>query len=149
MAQEPLVLLLDDEFLIATVTGELLEDKGFAVITAGTPVDAIRVLDDLNEPVSALFLDIHLKDGATSFEVARAARRRFPEIAVLYTSGLPDAGFSEECVSGGQFIAKPYDANAVAGMLRAMTTVQRPEPVAASRASTSSSIAPLPSAFAA
>lgn len=127
MAQEPLVLLLEDEFLIASITGEILEDKGFAVIAAGSTASAMRVLDDLNERLSALFLDIHIKDGTTSFEVAHAARRRFPDIAVLYASGLPDAGQDARCVPGSQFIAKPYDTNKVAELLMAMTADAREE----------------------
>ena len=120
MAREPLVLVVEDEFLIAFSTAEMLEARGFAVVTAGSSVDAMRVLDDLNERLAGLFLDVYFRNGATSVEVARAARRRFPDIAVLYASGLSDIGFRDQFVPGSAFLAKPCDMDAVAETLRAM-----------------------------
>lgn len=121
MAGGPLVLLLEDEYLIASVTSEFLRDRGFAVVTAGTPAEAISVLDGLDERLSGLILDIHLGDGATGFEVARVARQRFPNVAVLYASGLRDPVNDHEHVPGSRFIGKPYNSDEVADILAVMT----------------------------
>jgi two-component system, OmpR family, response regulator len=121
MAREPLVLVVEDEFLIAFSTAEMLEDRGFAVVTAGSLADAMRVLDDLNERLAGLFLDVYFRDGTTSFEVARAARRRFPDIAVLYASGLSEIDFGDQFVPGSAFMAKPCNMDAVARILGEMT----------------------------
>lgn len=120
MEREPVILVLEDEFLIASLTSDVLEEKGFGVVTAGSIDAAMRAIDDLGERLSALFLDVHFQDGTTSFPVAWEARRRFPDIPVLYTSGLADNGRDPRRVPDCRFITKPYDCNTVAALLWTM-----------------------------
>ena len=92
----------------------------FAVITAGSPKEALGVIDDPGQKLSALFLDINLKDEMTGFEVARIARGGRPGIAVLYTSGGQPTDFQSLRVPGGRFIDKPYRYAEVIQILRGM-----------------------------
>jgi DNA-binding NtrC family response regulator len=115
-----LILVVDDEVVIASVTAEFLKDRGFAVITCDCTASALLLLDTLSERPSGLVVDVHFKDGSTGFEVAAAARERFPDLAVIYTSGAHGAGSDARSVSSSRFVGKPYDSGQLAELLAAM-----------------------------
>ncbi len=118
MTQGPLILLVEDEPLILQATAELLESEGFCVIQASSALDAIGRLDGGAETAVALMVDLDLQADLTGFDVAREARRRNSQIAVLYTSGSEGEGLNKQGVPNARFVAKPYRYAEVANLLR-------------------------------
>jgi len=125
MDARPLVLLVEDEPMIAVNTAELLGDEGFSVILAWSSAEAFRLIAERCDDLSAVFVDINLHDEMTGFDVARTARRECPGIGVIYTSGGLPEDFDAQRVPGGRFLDKPYSQREAAEILRGMIDVSK------------------------
>jgi CheY-like chemotaxis protein len=60
-AQPPTVLVVDDEREIRETLGEVLEDAGYAVVSAAHGVEALRLLGRIPPP-SAILLDLFMPE---------------------------------------------------------------------------------------
>ena len=77
-----LVLLAEDDSLIAAALADDLEEEEFTVRRAANGREAIALLDG-EEPFSAIVTDIRLGEGPDGWEVARHARERNLSIPVV------------------------------------------------------------------
>ncbi len=118
LTRRPLIMLVEDQLLILLSTAEALDCAGFSIVQAGSAAEAIQILHEPRFDLSALFVDIDLKAEMTGFDVARAGRRRFPKLGVVYASGASPINFEGQRVPGGRFVEKPYSALQVAQILR-------------------------------
>ncbi len=80
---------------------------------------ALLVLDR-EEPIDMLFTDIVMSGGMTGVDLAHEARRRRPELRILFTSG-----YAEPAVTSGgllttnaRWLGKPYSINDLDAKLR-------------------------------
>lgn len=103
----PVLLLVEDDELVRSVTADLLAEMGYAVREAETAQDALAALDG---SVAVLVTDIGLPD-ADGRDLARQARQRVPGLAVVIATGDP----GEE--DGAVWLTKPYDAQALTDAL--------------------------------
>ena len=105
------VLLVDDEPALLRLGRRVLESAGFAVLEAGDPADAIRVLDEHGGEIDLLATDV-VMPGSSGVELAQRVRESRPELPVLFISGYPDDVIARVGEMGAQdgFLAKPYSA---------------------------------------
>ncbi len=103
------ILIVDDDFEIVTLLGEILRQEGHEVDSAGEPVEGMRKARALNPDL--IILDFHMPGttGAHLFESLRRnqAHRLTP---ILFMSGeaSPEQILSEiSDPEGSQFLAKP------------------------------------------
>lgn len=82
-----LILLAEDEALIAFNLQEALEDGGFTVRHVETGEAAFAVLDGAELKVQGVITDIQLGGNVDGWAVARHAREIFPHCPVVYMSG--------------------------------------------------------------
>ena len=116
--QPPVVLVVEDEFLIRMgIVGEL-EDAGFTVLEAAN-ADAAIVLLQTNPSISLMFTDIDMPGGMNGLKLAEAVRSRWPPIKIIVTSGQIELS-AADLPEGGRFFAKPYNGLAVAAAFREM-----------------------------
>jgi CheY-like chemotaxis protein len=80
------ILLVDDSPADVEVIRGALEALGAQVEIAPTDVAAYGALE-ADGPFDGLVTDLNLGFGTTGYDVARAARKQSPEIAVIYLSG--------------------------------------------------------------
>ena len=80
------ILVVEDDPFVREMALAGLEEAGFEVIEAGSGDDALRLLQ-AGIAFDALLTDIRLP-GANGRAVARAYRERFPDLPVLYVTGL-------------------------------------------------------------
>lgn len=104
-----LVLLVDDDPRVLSVTALLLQHLGFDVIAAASGRDALREFERRRSEVRLVVLDVTMPDLAGDHVLA-ALRRLSPEVPVLLCSG-----YSEEEVlhrfeqaTRTRFLQKPY-----------------------------------------
>lgn len=117
MTAEPAlrILVVEDEALIALELECLLDDLGCITVgVAGSSVEAIA-LGRATAPDVA-FVDIHLVDGPTGVEVARALSAD-PHIAVVFMTANAKR-IPPDFAGALGVIAKPYSERVVAGALR-------------------------------
>lgn len=113
-SHEAAVLVVEDEPLVRTFAADILMDAGNRVFEACEATDALAILEGRDD-IGAVFTDIEMP-GMTGLALASAIGERWPEIAILVTSGRlrPDPGVLP---AGAAFIAKPYKANALIDQL--------------------------------
>jgi DNA-binding response OmpR family regulator len=85
--QSVLILLAEDEELIAFSLQEDLIDAGFTVQHVSTGEKAIEELNQRGAELSGVITDIRLGPGIDGWAVARHARELIPNVPVVYMSG--------------------------------------------------------------
>jgi two-component system, cell cycle sensor histidine kinase and response regulator CckA len=95
------VLVVDDQDFVRDVIKIALEDAGYTVIDAGSPVEAIGLARDANATIELLVTDVVMPE-MDAFELADRITCEIPNVRVLYTSGYTDAA------AEGPFLQKPF-----------------------------------------
>ena len=99
----PLVLVVDDEPLITQTLAAILASKGFSVLTAQDPAEALEI--SALSPPELLITDVSMP-GMNGFELAIEVKRIAPDCEVIFFSGHMNlaemsaefGGMSKDCV---------------------------------------------------
>ncbi|MGE7205697.1 PAS domain-containing protein [Sphingomonas sp. NPDC019816] len=129
------VLVVEDDAEVRATVVELLSDLGYRVLKAVDAQSALNVIES-GIPIDMLFTDVVMPGTLKSPELARKARERLPEIAVLFTSGYTE----NSIVHGGrldkgvELLSKPYTREALARKFRHVLANQRQRRMSAGEA---------------
>ena len=85
-AKGPVVLIVEDEFLLRIDAAEVIAAAGFEVIEAANADEAIEVLEARRD-IMVVFTDIQMPGSMDGLKLARAIRGRWPPIKIVATSG--------------------------------------------------------------
>ncbi|MFN3685761.1 PAS domain S-box protein [Salinarimonas sp.] len=96
-------LVVDDEDLVRASVADMLMELGFDVVEATSGEEALALIA-AGHPVALLVTD-HLMPGMSGVDLARAARRRRPDLAVLVVSGYADV---DDIAPDLPRLAKPF-----------------------------------------
>lgn len=99
------VLVIDDQDDVRTVAVAFLEDAGYAVRDAPSGAEGLLALE--NGPVSLALVD-HGMAGMSGLEFVRQARRRWPDLPVIYLTGHAEPLESEGVGGNDRILTKPY-----------------------------------------
>lgn len=113
------VLVVEDEALIRMNLVDAFEAGGYTVNDCGDGNAAIFFIDSSTE-LEGLATDIRLGAGPSGWEVAQHARRKYPEIAVVYMSGDSAAEWPANGVPNSVMLQKPFPE---AQLITAMSTL--------------------------
>lgn len=105
---KPLVLIVDDEPLIAVMVEMAFLDAGFDVRTAMDAVEAAVRIGELDTQLSALVTDVRLGAGPDGWAVAAGARRNLPRLPVVYMTGDSAADWEAFGVPDSVMVQKPF-----------------------------------------
>jgi two-component system, response regulator PdtaR len=114
-AKRPIVLIVEDEFLLRMNAVEMIEEAGFEVIETCNADEAIAVLQ-IRSDICVVFTDIQMPGSMDGLKLAAAVRDRWPPIKIIATSGrhvIRDSDLPED----GLFISKPYTAERISTLL--------------------------------
>jgi CheY-like chemotaxis protein len=120
MPEAVLVLVVEDEELIADLIGQALEDGGYDTVTAASGDAALEVVEARTDELGALVTDINLGGKISGWDVATRARELKPELPVVYTSGADIADWPSKGVPNSVVVNKPF---AAAQIVTAVSTV--------------------------
>ncbi len=115
----PVVLIVEDEFLLRMDAVEMIAAAGFEVVEAGNADEAIDILET-GRDITVVFTDIQMPGSMDGLKLARAVRGRWPPIKIVATSGQVDLR-EADLPEGGRFLPKPYSSGEIAGLLRELT----------------------------
>jgi len=104
----PLILLVEDEFLIREMLVEALEEAGFSVLVSQDAPEALTLFEQHNDDIRCLVTDIDLEDGINGWELARRAREHASDLPVLYISGASGHEWASQGVPNSLLVAKPF-----------------------------------------
>ena len=115
---ETVLVVEDDDEVRATVV-EMLTDLGYRVLKAVNAASALSVIES-GMPIDVLFTDVVMPGQLKSPELARKARERLPDIAVLFTSGYTENSIVHggRLDAGVELLSKPYTREALARKFR-------------------------------
>jgi CheY-like chemotaxis protein len=120
-AKRPVVLIVEDDFLIRMHAAEMIADAGFEVVEAASADEAILVLE-VRLDITVVFTDIQMPGSMDGLKLAAAIRGRWPPIKIVATSGLVDVR-QDDLPEGGRFLPKPYRPEQIVRMLRELTNL--------------------------
>lgn len=117
------VLLVDDEAFICESVKYGLEDLGYRVETATSPVTALELAKEPGRHFDVLITDVIMPD-MNGRDLSLALNKRFPDLNTLYISGFPEETLSRQGVldPGIVLLSKPFTrvqlARALHGILQ-------------------------------
>ena len=113
------VLLVEDEPEVRRLVEKLLRLKGYRVLSAASPAEAIALSRQRTDSIELLLTDV-IMPGMNGRELARVLASSRPEMKVLYMSGYADAAMNQHGIlpPGTAFLSKPFTPEALARKVR-------------------------------
>nr|WP_246513686.1 response regulator [Azospirillum picis] len=124
---ETVLVVEDDEEVRHTVVA-MLTDLEYRVLQARDAQSALAILES-GVPIDLLFTDVVMPGPLRSPDLARKAKERFPNLAILFTSGYTQNAI----VHGGrldpgvELLSKPYSREVLARKIRQVLNGRKPE----------------------
>ncbi len=107
------ILIMDDEDLVRSVAGKMLEFLGYESVTARNGEEAValyRSHRSEGRPFDAAILDWMVPDGLDGFQTMRQLRAADAEAKGILSSGYPDQDAEARIAAGFiDVIGKPYE----------------------------------------
>lgn len=109
-----LILLVEDEPDILNIYKLMLESKGYGVLDAVTPSDALRIAHEYGSKIHLLITDVVLPE-MNGCELSKQLKLLAPDLKVLFISGYTpdDINIQGELDLGVNFIQKPFSLKAL------------------------------------
>jgi PAS domain S-box-containing protein len=109
------ILLVEDEPMLITMAGSILERLGYTVLPATSPGEAIRLAKEYGDKIHLLITDVVMPE-MNGRDLAEFLSTLFPELRCLFMSGytanvIAHHGVLEE---GMHFMQKPFSGNDLA-----------------------------------
>jgi len=116
-----LVLVVEDDDDVRAHAVGMLNELGYSVLEAGDGAAALQALD-AHPDVKLLFTDVGLPGGLNGRQLADEARRRYPKLLVLYTTGYARNAIVHQgrLDPGVDLITKPFTFAALATKVNAV-----------------------------
>ena len=116
-----IILVVEDDPDVRALAVALLSDLGYRVLEARDGRSALAALDRSSR-VDLLFTDVVLPEGMSGPNLAAEVKRRFPAVAVLFTSGYTDNAIIHQgrLDKGVELLNKPYRRVALAKKIRSV-----------------------------
>lgn len=114
------ILLVEDEPSLRALARNVLRQAGYNVFEAGNGKEALQVVNELPSPPDLLLTDVVMPE-MNGLELADRLQRKWPGLAVVYTSGYTDHALLERNVlrQDMPFLQKPYMPDAMLNQVAA------------------------------
>jgi two-component system, response regulator PdtaR len=122
--ERPVVLIVEDEFLVRMYAAEMINDAGYDVVEAINADHAIAILESRRD-IRVVFTDIQLPGSMDGLKLAQAVRNRWPPVHIIATSAYHRT-LQDDLPIGSVFLPKPYSERNIIGTLQALAGVQLP-----------------------
>ncbi len=113
------LMLVEDEKSVRNITARYLEQHGYNVLTAETPITALRMATEHGESIALLITDV-VMPGMSGRDLASKLTEEYPHLKCLFISGytanvIVHRGILDE---GVNFISKPFTKDEIARKVR-------------------------------
>ncbi|GJE13879.1 hypothetical protein FOHLNKBM_4947 [Methylobacterium longum] len=115
--RRPVVLLLEDEPLLAMTLSDYIDAAGCEVVQVNTTEWAIRVLEDRTD-IRIVVADLDTRGSVMGLTFAAHIRDRWPPIELILTSSAPRAPRAGAMPARGLYFGKPFDGRAMVSAIR-------------------------------
>ncbi|HYU41795.1 MAG TPA: sigma-54 dependent transcriptional regulator [Vicinamibacteria bacterium] len=106
------VLVVEDEAYVRDSLTEILRERGYDIVEAGTVGDAVRVL--AHAPIDVVLTDFRLP-GADGLALVKQIQSTSPDVPVVVLTGQGTIASAVECLKSGasDYLLKPADPEAL------------------------------------
>ena len=115
------VLLVEDEEAVRRGGKRMLETRGYTVYEAGSGVEALDVMEELNGAVDIVVSDVVMPemDGPS---LLRELRKSYPDLKFIFVSGYAEDAFAKNLPADAKFgfLPKPFSLKQLAVAVREM-----------------------------
>jgi signal transduction histidine kinase/CheY-like chemotaxis protein len=112
------VLVVDDEDAVRALACEILELLGYRVLQAESGAKALEILETVRPDIMLFDYAMPVMNGA---ELAKLARRLWPDVPIVFASGHADTAQVEAALGGEAVILrKPFNMEALAQTVAAL-----------------------------
>jgi CheY-like chemotaxis protein len=113
------VLLVDDDDMVRTTVGLMLDDLGYTVIEARGGAESLAILQR-GDKIDLLFTDVVMPGPVSGRQLADEARKIDPALRILFTSGYTENAIVHDgrLDPGLELLSKPYGREQLAAKLR-------------------------------
>jgi len=119
--QSAVVLLVEDEEAVRRGGKRMLETRGYTVHEAGSGVEALDILEELDGQVDIVVSDVVMPemDGPT---LLGEIRKKWPDLKFIFVSGFAEDAFARNLPEGSKFgfLPKPFSLKQLASTVREM-----------------------------
>ncbi len=111
--------MVEDKPNVRKTAVALIEGLGYRSVAAANAEEALGIVA-AGQRFDLLFTDVVMPGKIGGIDLAKAVRRRFPGIAIVFTTGFsnPEATIAEVSALGATVISKPYRKGALDEHLR-------------------------------
>jgi len=113
------ILVVEDEEAVRELIREILQLKGYTVLEAGSPHEAMSICDTHDRSIDLVLTDV-IMPGMNGPALAGRLLSRLPHVKIIYMSGYTDAGIVDGGLldSGHAFLQKPLSAESLVRKVR-------------------------------
>jgi DNA-binding response OmpR family regulator len=117
-ADQPRILLVDDNEMVRTSLRAVLEINQFHVTPAANVGEALHLID--NEPFDVLLCDLHMPGAGDGFTVVSAMRHINPQAITLVFTGYPALKQAMDAIllQADEILVKPMAIDALVALIR-------------------------------
>jgi CheY-like chemotaxis protein len=119
VAKRPIVLVVEDDFLLRMDAVDIVRDAGFEAIEVANADDAIAIIE-ANPNIHVVFTDVQMPGTMDGLKLARFIKDRWPPIKIVATSGRLRVS-ENDLPEGSIFVPKPYTPAQIIRTLRELT----------------------------
>ena len=121
-----MILVVEDDPDVRNYSSETLSQLGYRVLEAQNGATALGLLD-ANPDIKAIFTDVGLPGGMNGRKLAEEARKRRPDLKVLFTTGYARNAIVHDgrLDPGVELLTKPFTQAALATKLRDILDARR------------------------
>jgi two-component system, response regulator PdtaR len=120
IAKRPIVLIVEDEFLVRMSAVKMIENAGFDTVEAGNADEAITILEGRSD-IRIVLTDIRMPGSMDGLKLAAAVRGRWPPIKIIATSGRHVLLREGELPTGALFLPNPYSSERISSLLNELS----------------------------
>jgi two-component system, response regulator PdtaR len=121
----PVVLLVEDDFLVRMPAAEIINAAGYDVVEALDADAAIMILKK-HPDIQVLITDIEVSGSMDGLKLAHAVKHDWPPVHIIATSAY-HASLENDLPAGSVFFPKPYTEHKIVGALHALTAFELAE----------------------
>ncbi|MBT3273946.1 MAG: response regulator [Spirochaetales bacterium] len=113
------ILLVEDEQIVSDLIVRILTRRGYQILSAKSPANAIQILKNQPSGIDMLVSDV-VMPGMNGVELAEELKRTQPDLRVLFISGYAHdtIGSLTSNENGVNFIQKPFAPDALTAKVR-------------------------------
>lgn len=113
------ILVVEDDEMVCRMAREMLERKGYEVLSANNSEDAIALVEQRDGDIDLLLTDV-VMPGMNGRELASTLRKSMSNLRVLFMSGYADDTGFGSMDQWSEFLQKPFSMESLSAKLKAL-----------------------------